>query len=77
MIVTYIKNKGTHDIINMTSNKSDVFEYMGNGQAVPKDVVSLRFHSSVIEVDNNAFRDCKQLTDVVLNEGLQSIGEYE
>lgn len=60
----------------MSNNtSSDIFEYMGKGQAVLKDVVSVQFHSSVIEVDNNAFQHCKQ-TDVVLNEGLQSIGEY-
>ena len=40
----------------MSSNTSndEVFEYMGNGQRVPKDVVSVRFHPSVVEVDNEA-----------------------
>ena len=55
-----------------TSNNQsdDVFEYTGNGQTVPKDVVSVRFHPSVVEVDEYAFKDC-QLKEVVMNEGLE------
>jgi len=60
----------------MTSNTSsnDVFEYMGKGQTVPEDVVSVLFHSSVVEVENDAFRNCKQLKSAVLNDGLKKIG---
>ena len=61
----------------MSSNTSDneVFEYMGNGQYVPKDVVSVRFHPSVVKVDTEAFFKCWQLKKVVLNEGLVEIGK--
>jgi len=52
----------------------DVFEYKGKGQRVPRDVVSVRFHPSVIEVEEAAFQDCRQLKEVVLNEGLKKIG---
>ena len=62
------------------SNKIDmddvnVFEYTGNGQTVPEDVVSVRFHSSVIEVEEKAFMDCIQLIEVTLNNGLLRIGD--
>ena len=57
----------------------DVFEYTGNGQSVPNDVVSVRFHPSVIKVDDEAFyryrmQDCCELKEVVLNDGLKIIG---
>ena len=60
-------------------SKSDVsdevvFEYTGEGCIVPKDVTIVRFHLSVIEVENEAFRDCKQLRVVMFNDGLQKIG---
>ena len=53
----------------------DVFEYTDNGQIVEKDVVSVRFHPSAIEVRNEAFKDCNKLQEVVLNDGLRDIGE--
>ena len=53
-----------------------VFEYTGKGQNVPKDVVSVRFHHSVDVVEKEAFKDCKQLKEVVLNKGLLKISEY-
>ena len=57
-----------------TSSK-EVFEYTGNGQEVPKDVVSVRFHPSVVKVDDKAFYKCNRLKEVILNEGLQYIGQ--
>ena len=33
------------------------FEYTGKGCVVPKDVTSVQFHPSVVEVENAAFRD--------------------
>ena len=58
----------------MSKRKFDdgVFEY--HGQIVPKDVVSVRFHPSVVEVEDMAFKDCKQLKKVILNDGLRDIG---
>ena len=49
--------------------------YVGKGQIVSKDVVRVRFHHSVAVVEKEAFKDCKQLKEVVLNDGLQKIGE--
>ena len=66
-------------VIVMESNtkkqrrESFVFEYMGNEHA-PKNVTHVKFHSSVAEVQDAAFRDCKQLVKVVFNEGLTKIG---
>lgn len=56
---------------------TDVFDfvYTGNGQTVPKDVVSVRFHSSVVEVGEEVFKVCKQLKKVELNVGLKKIGK--
>jgi len=61
----------------MTSNTSlsDVFEYMGKGQIVPKDVVSVRFHPSVVEVEEEAFEGCSVLKKVVFNVGVKKIGD--
>ena len=50
------------------------FVYMGNGQRVPEDVVYVRINPSVTEVDDQAFRDCTQLREVVMYEGLKIIG---
>jgi len=52
----------------------EVFVYMGRGQSVPKDVISVQFHPSVIEVNRGAFISCQKLKKVVFNEGLQKIG---
>ena len=64
----------------MSSNTSDneVFEYMGNGH-VPRDVVSVVFHTSVTdvafrEINDKAFYNCSDLREVILNEGLVKIG---
>ena len=51
-----------------------VFEYTGKGCAVPKNVTIVRFHSSVTEVEDNAFYNCTQLKEVVFNNGLKKIG---
>ena len=62
-----------------TNNDADtevVCEYTGEGCVVPIDVTIVRFHPSVVEVENEAFRDCKQLREVIFNEGLQKIGWY-
>ena len=65
---------------NMLNNDADaeasaevVFEYTGEGCVVPKCVTIVRFHPSVVEVEDEAFKDCDHLSEVVLNEGLQKI----
>ena len=58
----------------MSSNTSEVFQYTGNGQRAPKDVVSVVFHPSVAKAEDRAFLFCKSLRQVVLNEGLETIG---
>ena len=67
------------------SNKNDVssevvFEYTGEGCTVPEDVTIVRFHPSVVEVEDNAFRNwafrnCNKLRKVIFNERLQKIGD--
>jgi len=69
-----------HNKIIMSSNTSaldenEVFEYTGNGQTVSDDVVSVRFHSSVVEVEEKAFYECSKLKKVVFNNGLKIIGD--
>ena len=46
----------------------------GGKEDVPSDVTIVRFHSSVTEVSREIFRYCYLLKKVVLNEGLQKIG---
>ena len=53
-----------------------VYEYTGNGQQVPEDVVCVRFHPSVVEVDDAAFYKRSNLREVVFNEGLVKIGNF-
>ena len=65
----------------MSNNNNDVsaevvFEYTGKGCVVPKDVTIVRFHPSVVEVEDDAFHDCNKLREVVFNDGLQKIGRY-
>ena len=56
----------------MESNNE--FEYTGKGCVVPKNVTSVLFHPSVVEVEYAAFRGCNNLKGVILNDGLQTIG---
>lgn len=56
------------------ASSNEVFEYTGKGQIVPKDVVSVRFHPSVTEVEVMAFSNCVNLEQVVFNIGLKKIG---
>ena len=58
----------------MSNNTSDeVFQYTGS-ETIPKDVTIVHFHSSVVDVEDEAFRKCTQLKVVLLNSGLQTIG---
>ena len=71
--------KGTFKRSDTRNDKIDIildvdFEYTGNECEVPKDVTHVRFHHSVIEVQEKAFQDCISLREVVLNEGLKKIG---
>ena len=67
-------------IVIMESNNEMLaevlFEYTGKGCVVPKNVTIVRFHSSVIYVENNAFQFCKKMREVIFNDGLQKIGQY-
>jgi len=68
------------DVESMTINTSDaVYEYLGRFKGlrdgVPKDVVSVRVHPSIAEVEDFSFRHCKHLKEVVLNEGITKIGD--
>ena len=53
-----------------------VFEYTGKGCVVPKDVTIVRFHPSVVEVENRAFERCCYLKEVEFNDGLKKIGQW-
>ena len=46
---------GSIGIIQVMSSNRYYFEYKGNDQTVPTDVVSVRFHPSVVKVDLRAF----------------------
>ena len=60
--------------INNYTSAEVVYEYTGKGCGVPKDVTSVRFHPSVVEVEDDAFRSCIKLREVMFNERLQKIG---
>ena len=59
---------------NINASTEEVFEYTGEGCSVPKDVTIVRFHPSVVEVENRAFLRCDKLRKVIFNGGLQKIG---
>ena len=42
---------------------------------VPNNVTHVQFHHSVTKIDNETFKGCSQLREVILNEGLREIGE--
>jgi len=65
---------GTLQVMSKKRKTSGVeFEYTGRlMEEVPKDVTILRFHSSIGEV-RPTFEKCKQLKEVVFNEGLTKI----
>ena len=61
-----------------TNNKLDtevVFEYMGKGCVVPKNVTSDR-HLSVTEIGISVVHDCSILREIEFHEGLQKIGNF-
>ena len=47
--------------------------YTGKGQSVPRNVVSVRFAFNVTEAEREAFFRCRNLREVVFNEGLRTI----
>ena len=53
-------------------NEVRITNYTGK-EPVPKDVTFVGLHPSVIEICEEAFKDCRKLRHVVLNEGLVSI----
>ena len=59
---------------NSDADAGVIFEYTGKGCVVPKYVTIVRFHPSVIEVENRAFGYCNKLWKVMFNDGLQKIG---
>ena len=65
----------TNMMLNNNADAEGVFEYTGKGCVVPKNVTIVRFHPSVIEVEYEAFRDCRQLREVAFNDGLKKIGQ--
>lgn len=59
----------------MPSNKSDeIFQYTGR-ETVPKDVTIVHFHCNVTSIDVETFYECSKLKEVVLNNGLQTVGK--
>jgi hypothetical protein len=57
--------------------QQDYFVYYGReGQTVPRVVNCVKIHSSVMAIMDRAFLPCsEQLRIVILNDGLQEIGE--
>jgi len=51
-----------------------MYEYTNTGEYVPENVTHVRFHPSVVKVDNEAFCRRDKLIEVVLNNGLREIG---
>ena len=52
---------------------NEYFIYMGHG-TVPKNVTHVIVHESVTVIPRDAFRECRDLKEVILPEGLLEIG---
>ena len=52
-----------------------IYTYTGDG-CVPKNVVVVHVHSSVVDIRESQFRQCRYLRVIVLNEGLEKIGNH-
>ena len=54
-----------------------IYEYNKESrkEIIPENVTHVRFHPSVVQIEDEAFRDCTKLRDVVLNEGLLSMSK--
>ena len=69
----------THLVSKKTKLNNDtpqvVIEGYKGHEGVPYDVTHVRFHPSVVKVENQAFYDRSKLVEVVLNEGLREIGQ--
>ena len=76
VVLSIINHTNYKDMSNNNINESAEveFEYTGKGCVVPKDVTIVQYHTSVIEVENEAFDNCKQLRELAFNDGLQKIG---
>ena len=56
--------------------KDEVHVYTGQGD-VPDNVTHVKFHPSVVDIDNNTpFGGCNSLVQVTLNDGLREIGNH-
>jgi len=57
-----------------SNNTPNVFQYTGSETVPAKYVRVVHFDCSVVGVEARTFRECTKLKEVVLNEGLQTIG---
>ena len=68
-------NIGTKRVTRSSKFETAMFVCTGK-EEVPKDnVTAIEFSPFVSEVGDFTYRNCKELKDMVLNEGLQKIGE--
>lgn len=59
--------------LKLNDTSKVMFEYY-KGEGVPKNVTHVRFHPSVVNVDNEAFQGRNKLREVVLDNSLRGIG---
>jgi hypothetical protein len=61
---------------DVAAHKIDYFLYTGQcGGDILRDVTHVRVHPSVRAIKNWAFNECRQLSPVILGNGLEEIGE--
>jgi len=66
----------TNIIKRIISKRSKVrtYEYTGDTVSIPKTITHVQFHPSVTEVQEEAFKDCNKLKEVVLSDNITKIG---
>ena len=60
----------------MTPRTGEISSFTGQERRdIPDDVTHVKVHPSVKKIKAEAFRNCRQLTTVILNNGLEEIGK--
>jgi hypothetical protein len=60
----------------LDERRREIYLYTGQDASdIQRDVINVRVHLSVKAIKDRAFKYCEQLTTVILNDGLEQIGE--
>lgn len=73
MYISIIIMESTNLSTRETATADKVYTYTGR-EKVPEDVDSVHIHPSITDIPASTFQNCKELKNVICNEGLAKIG---